>query len=82
MINPLNQQAIFPDPTYYWTTYQSEWATDLLFKTPTALDEIYSDLVKHSMLTFNSKDIIRFLGKNPLITKGIAYISYTFAGPA
>jgi len=61
-INPLCQQHGSGN-RYYWTTHQSEWATDIIFKNTSALDEIYPELVTHSMLTFNSKDIIRFLGK-------------------
>jgi hypothetical protein len=47
---------------YYWTAYQTEWATDLLFETPTALADVYPALVRHAMLHFKSPDVMRFLG--------------------
>jgi hypothetical protein len=63
MLNPL-QQEIFRDfPTsYYWTVYQSEWASDLVFESPAALREIYPALVRHASTSFSSGDVMRFLG--------------------
>jgi len=63
IINPLSSQILSPGNSYYWTTHQSEVATDILFKDTASLDRIYNELVYHSMLTFNSKDVIHFLGK-------------------
>ena len=48
---------------YYWSTFQSEWATDIIFKNRKALDEIYPSLIHHGMTTFQSPDVMRFLGK-------------------
>ena len=62
-INPVNQKLFTNVHGYYWTTYQSEWATDIIFKNKKELELIYPELVHHSILTFNSKDIMRFLGK-------------------
>ena len=52
----------FPVP-YYWSTYQSEWATDISFQTAMDLKRLYPLLVHHAMTTFSSPDILRFLGK-------------------
>ncbi len=48
--------------SYYWTIYQSEWATDILFKSPAALASIYPQLVRGAMACFSSPDVMRFLG--------------------
>jgi hypothetical protein len=48
---------------YYWSAYQTEWATDVLFKDPRALSEIYPPLVRHAMNHFQSPDVMRFLGR-------------------
>ena len=48
---------------YYWSAYQTEWATDIVFKTPGALAEVYPALVQHAMHHFKSPDVMRFLGK-------------------
>jgi len=48
---------------YYWSGYQTEWATDVVFKSPAALAAIYPALVNHAMHHFKSPDVMRFLGK-------------------
>jgi hypothetical protein len=50
---------------YYWSVHQSEWATDILFKSSAALAKIYPNLVRSAISHFSSKDVIRFLGKRP-----------------
>lgn len=47
---------------YYFSTYQSEWATDVSFRDQTLLDRLYPRLIHHGMLTFKSPDVLRFLG--------------------
>jgi hypothetical protein len=54
--------AAFP-MDYYWSTYQSEWATDVLFRDPQSLAGLYPKLVRHAMTTFASPDVLRFLGR-------------------
>jgi hypothetical protein len=63
-VHPAHRK-IFPDfPLgYYWSVFQSEWATDVMFKTPAALAEIYPSFVTHAMSTFSSADVMRFLGR-------------------
>lgn len=63
IINPINSELFTNGYGYYWTIHQSEWATDIIFKNNKELECIYPELVHHSMLIFNSKDIMRFLGK-------------------
>lgn len=47
-LNPAHRQIFRGFPVdYYWSTYQSEWATDVMFKSPSALAEIYPALVQH-----------------------------------
>lgn len=48
--------------SYYWSLWQSEWATDLMFPTSAALTRIYRPLVLHGISTFGSGDVMRFLG--------------------
>ncbi|MEK7370824.1 MAG: hypothetical protein AAB265_05140 [candidate division NC10 bacterium] len=63
-LNPLHGQIFKPSPhTYYWSAYQTEWATDVLFKTPAALAAVYPALVRHATLHFQSPDVMRFLGR-------------------
>jgi hypothetical protein len=63
-VNP-EHGRMFGDPPfeYYWTAFQSEWATDVMFVNHASLTEIYRPLVSHAMTTFSSSDVMRFLGK-------------------
>jgi hypothetical protein len=61
-LNPLHQKIFEPSPmNYYWTAYQTEWATDFMFKDPRTLAGIYPALVRHAMHHFKSPDVMRFL---------------------
>jgi hypothetical protein len=63
-LNPLHAEIFKPWPmTYYWSAYQTEWATDILFTTPKALAALYPALVRHATLHFQSTDVLRFLGR-------------------
>ena len=63
-LNPLHAEIFKPWPQdYYWSAYQSEWATDLLFENPKALASVYPALVEHATLHFASPDVMRFLGR-------------------
>jgi hypothetical protein len=64
VMNPLHTQIFEPWPMdYYWSAYQTEWATDVMFKDPRSLASIYPPLVQHAMNHFKSPDVMRFLGK-------------------
>jgi len=47
---------------YYWTAEQTEWATDLVFRDAASLQALYQKLVRHGIDTFQSSDVLRFLG--------------------
>jgi len=48
---------------YYWSTYESEWATDVMFRSPSALAAIYPALARGAITAFGSSNVLRFLGK-------------------
>jgi len=63
-INPLHGEIFAPWPMdYYWSGYQMEWATDIVFKDAGALGAIYPALVRHAVDHFKSPDVMRFLGQ-------------------
>ena len=65
-LNPQHDTMFADFPVqYYWSTYQSEWATDIMFRDPAALARLYPKLVQHSLTTFLSPDVMRFLGRKP-----------------
>jgi hypothetical protein len=64
MLNPIHGKIFKGFPIqYYWSVYENEWATDLAFKSASALAAIYPSLVLHAMTTFSSGDVMRFLGR-------------------
>ena len=46
-----------------WVVDQAEFATDLLFKSPSALSGLYQKLLQFATVTFTPKDILGFLGR-------------------
>lgn len=63
-VNPLHSEIFKKIPlNYYWSTSQSEWATDIMFKTRSDLAGIYSAILPHALTSFSSPDVMRFLGK-------------------
>jgi hypothetical protein len=49
--------------SYYWSVDQSEFATDIMFKSPAALASIYPQLVQHGIQHCGSAEVLRFLGR-------------------
>jgi hypothetical protein len=47
---------------YYWTSEQTEWATDIVFRDAETLSDLYQKLVRRGIDTFQSPDVLRFLG--------------------
>jgi hypothetical protein len=57
---------------YYWSADETEWATDILFRSPQFLKNLYPSLLRHAMTTFSSCDVLRFLGRSrSTTTKGV-----------
>ena len=63
-LNPIHAQIFPKHPiSYYWSTYQHEWALDVVFHHAADLRYFYPRWVNHAMTTFSSPDVLRFLGK-------------------
>jgi hypothetical protein len=64
-LNPLHDAMFRAWPIqYYWSTHQSEWATDIMFRDARSLTRLYPRLLHHGLTTFFSPDVMRFLGRN------------------
>ncbi|HEV2248382.1 MAG TPA: hypothetical protein VGW37_17165 [Terriglobia bacterium] len=62
--NPIHGDIFQKHPvSYYWSTYQSEWAIDIVFREAAELRRLYPRLVHHGMTTFSSPDVMRYPGK-------------------
>jgi hypothetical protein len=65
-LNPDHEKMLSPfREEYYWSVYQSEWATDIMFTSAEALSTMYYPLVNAAITIFGSTDVMRFLGKKP-----------------
>lgn len=47
----------------YWSAEQTEWATDVCFRSASDLALLYPSLVERALTEFDSRDVMRFLGK-------------------
>jgi hypothetical protein len=56
-------QDILRGCQHYWVSAQSEYSTDILFKTRQDLCELYPKLLSHSTLCFGAKEVMNFLGR-------------------
>ncbi len=64
-LNPIHAEIFRKHPiSYYWSTYQHEWALDVVFHHAADLRHFYPRWVNHAMTTFSSPDVMRFLGKH------------------
>jgi len=63
LANPV-QQAMFPKVKvpYYWSVQESEWASDVMFRSADVLWPLYDRLIRHGMSTLGSVEVMRFLG--------------------
>jgi len=69
IVFPAMQQILGPYLSYYWTLWQSEWATDYIFNSPQALVPIQDSLLKHAFMTGTSTRVLRYLDR-PITLNG------------
>ncbi len=63
LLNPAHEAIFARFPCrYYWTVDESEWASDVLFPSRAALQEVYPRLLRYAVTTFEAVDVLRFLG--------------------
>jgi hypothetical protein len=63
-LNPAHHDMFRQFPVdYYWCVYQSEWATDVLFRNADELARLHPRFVHHGLSSFASPDLLRFLGR-------------------
>jgi hypothetical protein len=49
---------------YYWMTEQSEWATDIIFRSADFLAQWYPRWLRHGLSTLSCRDALHYLGKH------------------
>ena len=63
MLPSINKAFAPVRPTYYWSADETEYATDLMFRSADELDALFPVLVRHAMLVSDSPSVMRFLGR-------------------
>lgn len=71
-VHPLHSE-LFRDPPnpYYWSVSESEWASDIMFRSASALQELYPRLIRHGITALGSEDVMRFLGHRTPLQGGV-----------
>jgi hypothetical protein len=71
-IHPLRSELFRAWPSdYYWSADQTEWATDVMFRSARALEGLYPQLVQHGMSALGSREVLRFLGRKVPVSGGV-----------
>jgi hypothetical protein len=64
VLHPAPDQIFARYPAqYYWSVHQSEWASDVMFRSRSDLEAVYPRLVRHALTTYGAGDVLRFLGR-------------------
>lgn len=66
---PSMEDIVGPRLAYYWTLWQSEWATDLIFPTTRHIEGIADSLLRHAFMTGTATQVLRYLDR-PLTKAG------------
>jgi len=60
---PMMQDILGSRLSYYWTLWQSEWATDLMFESPKKLNPLMDSLLRHAHIIGTSSRVLRYLDR-------------------
>jgi hypothetical protein len=61
--DPLRQFLRKYGLSYYWSAWQTEFATDVVMDSPKTIASIYPPLLRHSLIATPSADVMRFLAQ-------------------
>ncbi|MEK7754190.1 MAG: hypothetical protein AAB403_06075 [Planctomycetota bacterium] len=73
---PTLRETLGPHLGYYWTLWQSEWASDIVMESPAELKATMDALVRHAVLTGTSTRVLRYMGR-PITASGRPHAGLT-----
>jgi hypothetical protein len=78
LAHPLHHEITAPMAglSYYWSASQSEYATDVLFDQAQELQKLYPKFLRHAISSFQSADVLRFLGRRVPQSSGQAHAGF------
>lgn len=63
-LNPAHEEIFGQFPCgYYWTCFESEWASDVVFGEEACLRRLAPKLTRHAVMNLSSADVMRYLGR-------------------
>lgn len=60
---PAKHAILGPHLSYYWTLWESEWATDLIFPSPKEIAPMADCLLRHAFMTGTGARVLRYLDR-------------------
>ena len=60
---------MFQREPYYWSADETEWATDVMFRSREDLAEVYPGLVRHSVTHVGCQNVLHYLGRSGTVAK-------------
>jgi hypothetical protein len=60
---PAREAILGPHLSYYWTLWQSEWATDFIYQSPKDIVPIAESLLRHAFVTGTGPRVLRYLDR-------------------
>lgn len=60
---PARQAIVGPRLSYYWTLWQSEWATDFIFPSRKDIAPIMDSLLRHAFMTGTGECVLRYMDR-------------------
>jgi hypothetical protein len=60
---PAKEAILGPHLSYYWTLWESEWATDYIFNSTKDIESIADSLLRHAFMTGTGERVLRYLDR-------------------
>jgi len=67
--HPVDRRSIFEREPYYWSAEETEWATDVMFRSEKELAALYPSLVRHAVNEVHCQDVLRYLGRTSSVAR-------------
>jgi len=65
--HPMHSLPLFQREPYYWSADETEWATDVMFRSPADLSQLYAGLVRYSVSHLGCQNVLHYLGRPPQV---------------
>ena len=67
---PSMKSVVGEELSYYWTLWQSELATDMIFDSPRRIDPFIDTMLRYALMTGSFTNVMRYMDR-PLTSRGV-----------